>query len=47
MMPDEDSINGILKPIIGPWYESLENPKMAQEQVLNELIKKYSGTDYG
>ncbi len=47
MLPDEDSINSILKPIIGPWYESLENPQKAQEQVLNDLIKKYSSTDYG
>jgi hypothetical protein len=43
----EDGINSILKPIIGPWYESLENPKEAQEKVLNELIKKYSSTQYG
>ena len=47
MLPDEDSINSILKPIIGPWYESLENPQKAQEQVLNDLVKKYSSTDYG
>jgi hypothetical protein len=47
MMPDEDSLNSILQPIIGPWYESLENPKKAQEQVLGELIKEYAKTDYG
>ena len=47
MLPDEDSINSILKPIIGPWYESLENPQKAQEQVLNDLVKKYSSTEYG
>ena len=40
-MPDEDSLNSILQPIIGPWYESLENPQKAQEQVLYDLLKKY------
>ena len=47
MMPDEDALNSILQPIIGPWYESLENPQKAQEQVLGELLEKYSETDYG
>ncbi len=46
-MPNEDSINSILKPFIDSWYESLSNPKKAQEQVLNELLQKYSSTDYG
>jgi len=47
MMPDGDAVNSILQPIIGPWYESLENPQKAQEQVLGELLKKYADTDYG
>jgi hypothetical protein len=47
MMPDEDAINSILQPIIGPWYDSLKNPQKAQEQVLSELLKKYADTDYG
>ncbi|MGW8289126.1 MAG: GH3 family domain-containing protein, partial [Candidatus Bathyarchaeia archaeon] len=47
MMLDEDAINSILQPIIGPWYESLENPQKAQEQVLCELLAKYALTDYG
>jgi hypothetical protein len=47
MMPDEDALNSILKPIIVPWYESLENPQKAQEQVLFDLLKKYAITDYG
>lgn len=46
-MPNEDAINSILKPFIDPWYESIENPKKAQEQVLTDLITKYSTTDYG
>jgi hypothetical protein len=47
MMPDEDSLNSILQPIIGPWYKSLENPQKAQERVLYDLVKKYGITDYG
>jgi hypothetical protein len=49
MMPQTENIdvNSILKPIIGPWYESLQNPQKAQEQILNELLKKYATTEYG
>ncbi len=47
MMPDENTLNGILQPIIGPWYESLENPQKAQEQILCELLEKYADTNYG
>jgi hypothetical protein len=47
MMPDEDTVNSILQPIIGPWYEALENPQKAQEHILSELVKEYAKTDYG
>ncbi len=47
MMPDGDAVNNILQPIIGPWYESLEDPQKAQEKILGELLKKYADTDYG
>jgi hypothetical protein len=47
MMPNEEAMNNILQPIIGPWYESLKNPQKAQEQVLSELTKEYAKTDYG
>jgi hypothetical protein len=47
MLPDQDSINNILKPFIQPWYDSLENPQKAQEQVLTELMPKYCSTEYG
>ena len=46
MLPQDDSFS-ILRPIIGPWYESLENPQKAQEQILYDLVKKYGITDYG
>jgi hypothetical protein len=47
MLPENESVNSILKPIIGPWYESLENPQRAQEEALEDLLKKYETTDYG
>ena len=47
MLPDEDSINSILRPYIKPWYSSIENPQKAQEQVLADLVQKYASTEYG
>jgi hypothetical protein len=47
MLPENNTINSILQPIINPWYASLENPQKAQEHTLNDLIKKYKTTDYG
>ncbi len=47
MMPDEDSINSILRPYIQPWYNSIEDPQKAQEQVLADLVPKYASTEYG
>ncbi|MGD6934978.1 MAG: GH3 family domain-containing protein [Candidatus Bathyarchaeia archaeon] len=46
MFPSRDDL-GILEPIIGPWYTSLEHPRQAQNQVLKELLEKYAQTDYG
>ena len=47
MLPDDESIRSILQPIIGPWYESLENPTNAQHKTLYDLLKKYGATEYG
>lgn len=47
MLPDEDSINTILQPYIQPWYDSIEHPQKAQEQVLVDLLAKYASTEYG
>jgi hypothetical protein len=47
MLPDEDSINSILRPYIQPWYDSIENPQKAQERVLADLLRKYGSTEYG
>jgi len=46
MLPQDDSLS-ILRPIICPWYESLENPQKAQERVLSDLVKEYAKTEYG
>ena len=47
MLPKDESILTILQPIVGPWYDSLENPQRAQEQVLRDLAKSYALTQYG
>ncbi|MGF3523141.1 MAG: GH3 family domain-containing protein, partial [Candidatus Bathyarchaeia archaeon] len=47
MLPEVESVNEVLKPIIGPWYESLSDPEGAQQQTLFGLLKKYGATDYG
>ena len=47
MLPKDESVLEILQPIVGPWYDSLENPQRAQEQVLRDLAKSYSLTRYG
>ena len=46
-MPDSDSINSILEPYVQPWYDSIQNPQKAQEQVLSDLLPKYATTEYG
>lgn len=47
MLPEEDSINSILRPYIQPWYDSIGDPQKAQDQVLADLLAKYASTEYG
>ena len=47
MALDEETINSILQPIIGPWYRSIEDPEGAQKTVLSTLISEYAKTEYG
>lgn len=47
MLPEDQAIRRILEPIIGPWYEALENPAKAQERTLYDLTKRYGATEYG
>jgi hypothetical protein len=37
----------ILQQIVSPWYEALENPAEAQQQVLTNLVGEYGKTLYG
>ena len=39
--------NSLLSQIVEPWYESLRNPREAQERALQTLLVGYSKTDYG
>ena len=36
-----------LQQIVNPWYEALQNPAEAQQQVLENLVKRYAKTLYG
>ena len=47
MLPDETAITKILTPIINPWYDSIKNPKKAQETLLSNLLLDYTKTDFG
>jgi GH3 auxin-responsive promoter len=47
MTPENEAVSSVLKLIIGPWYEAIENPEKAQQQILCDLLKKYGTTDYG
>jgi len=47
MLPNQDTINSILEPYVEPWYNSIADPKKAQEQVLEDLLSKYAVTEYG
>jgi len=46
MSVDANGLN-LLQTIIGPWYESLENPQAAQEKTLRSLVGDYAKTRYG
>jgi hypothetical protein len=49
LLIDGTSMNevDILKQIVHPWHESLENPAEAQQQALEKLVKGYAKTGYG
>ena len=47
MLPDDDPINSVLRPYVQPWYDSIADPKKAQEMVLADLVQKYAETRYG
>lgn len=40
-------ISIFLKPFVEPWYQSIANPKQAQESLLPRLVQGYTKTEYG
>jgi len=44
---EEKNDLGVFQSIVGPWYESLKNPREAQKKVLSNLLREYQSTDYG
>jgi hypothetical protein len=47
MYLSEKTGTDFLQQIVNPWYEALQNPAAAQEQVLKGLVKGYAKTIYG
>jgi hypothetical protein len=47
MSRNSENNSNIFQPLIGSWYESLEDPETAQIQVLSKLTASYAKTDYG
>ena len=43
----ENNNLGVFQPIIGPWYESLQDTEKYQRLVLMDLAKEYAKTGYG
>ncbi len=41
------SPDSFLYALVNPWYEALQNPREAQNQVLQDLIEHYGRTEYG
>ena len=47
MFRSSENNSDVLQPLIGSWYESLEDPEAAQKKVLQNLTDSYARTDYG
>lgn len=48
-MPNMDPQIGaqMLQSLLQPWHQAIENPALAQEQVLHRILNDFSKTDYG
>jgi hypothetical protein len=46
-MSREGVAPSIFQSTIGPWYDSLKNPRDSQKQVLRSLLTEYGKTEYG
>ena len=47
MQQDVEMMAGMLKGMLQPWHQAVENPAAAQEAVLGRLLKGYAETSYG
>jgi hypothetical protein len=47
MFSSTDALHAPFQPVLGPWYESLNDPGAAQRAVLLKLLKTYDRTEYG
>jgi hypothetical protein len=46
MLPEGVEVN-VFQPILSSWYASLRDPQGSQRKVLEDLLRKYDGTNYG
>lgn len=44
---DPQAASQLLNQLLQPWFEALEDPERAQQQVLERLLKDYAQTEYG
>ncbi len=47
MTEKHEEISGLLKAILQPWHDAVEDPAEAQQKVLHNLLKGYARTEYG
>ena len=47
MFPSSNALPAQFQPVLGPWYNSLNDPATTQEAILQKLLKTYEKTDYG
>ncbi len=44
---DPQRVSEMLRGLLQPWYDAVDDPAKAQEQVLHRLLASYAQTDYG
>jgi hypothetical protein len=44
---DPQSVSGMLHGLLQPWYDAVDDPTRAQDEVLHRLLRSYAQTDYG
>ncbi|MFQ6101998.1 MAG: GH3 auxin-responsive promoter family protein [Anaerolineae bacterium] len=46
-LKDPQAVAGMIEGLLKPWYDAVDNPAKAQEEVLHRLLKGYAQTEYG